>query len=106
MANVAATPMTRWKWPVTKSSLTAAARSRRARKIPESPPERKSEMKPRAKSMAVLSWTRAFQRVPNQQTTSNVAGGPGEEARNGKTKGEKGIVALGDECGPQKQKDQ
>src|SRR5437016_6682236 len=105
MANVAATPMTRWKWPVTKSSLTAAAaRSWRARKIPESPPERKSEMKPSAKSIAVLSWTGAFQSVTNQLMTRIVAGNPSEEASNEKTRGEKGFMPLENMCCPQTQK--
>src|SRR5467141_1752467 len=105
MANVAATPMTRWKWPVTKSSLTAAAaRSWRARKIPESPPERNSEMNPSAKSMAVLSWTRAFQSVPNQLIRRIVAGSPSEEANSEKTSGEKGFMPLENMCCPQTQK--
>src|SRR6266446_3090797 len=105
MANVAATPITRWKWPVTKSSLTAAAaRSWRARKIPESPPERKSEIKPSAKSMAVLSCTRAFQSVPNQLISRIVAGSPREEARNEKTSGENGFMPLENMCWPQTQK--
>src|SRR5260370_824262 len=105
IANVAATPMTRWKWPVTKSSLTAAAaRSWRARKIPESPPERKSEMKPSAKSMAVWSWTRAFQSVPSQLIRRTVAGSPREEAKSEKTSGEKGFMPLENMCWPQTQK--
>src|SRR6266446_5789905 len=106
MANVAATPMTRWKWPVTKSSLTAAAtaRSWRARKIPESPPERKSEMKPSAKSIAVLSCARAFHSVPSQLSSRIVAGNPSEEASSEKTSGENGFMPLENICWPQTQK--
>src|SRR6267143_6017273 len=82
--------MTRWKW--------------RARKIPESPPERKSEMKPSAKSIAVLSWMRAFQSVPSQLTRRIVAGSPSEEAKSEKTNGEKGFMPLEKMCWPQTQK--
>src|SRR5260370_13731645 len=105
IANVAATPMTRWKWPVMKSSLTAAAaRSWRARKIPETPPERKSEMKPSAKSMAVLSWTRAFHNVPSQLIRRIVAGNPREGAKNEKTSGQNRFMPLEKKCLPQTQK--
>jgi len=90
---------------VMKSSLTeAAARSWRARKIPESPPERNSEMKPSAKSMAVLSCTRAFQSVPSQLISRIVAGNPSEEASSEKTSGENGFMPLENMCCPQTQK--
>src|SRR6267378_1090051 len=87
------------------SSLTAAeARSCRARKIPEMPPAVKSETKPMANSMAVLSCTRAFHSVPSQQIKRIAAGRPSEEARNEKTSGENGFMPLENICWPQTEK--
>src|SRR6267143_338476 len=87
------------------SSLTAAeARSCRARKIPEMPPAVKSETKPMANSMAVLSCTRAFHSVPSQQIKRIAAGRPSEEARSEKTSGENGFMPLENICWPQTQK--
>src|SRR5215472_3906471 len=104
MANVAATPMTRRKCPVTKSSVTEVeAKSCRARNRPEIPPERKSETKPRANNKEVFNWKRAFQSVANQLTSRIVAGNPREEARTENTSGEKGFRALENMCWPQTQ---
>src|SRR5208283_641578 len=81
MAKVAATPMTRWKWPMTNSSLTAArARSCRARNIPESPPAMNSEINPIVNSMDVLSCTCPLHNVPSQLASRNAAGIPREDA--------------------------
>src|SRR5580692_11816052 len=107
IANVAATPITKWKWPVTKSSLMEAiARSLRARKSPETPPARKSETNPRTKSIAVLSWILAFQRVPNQLSTRTQAGKPREDANSEKTNGDHGFRPLENMCWPQTKKPQ
>src|SRR5208282_2352213 len=84
--------------------MEAAARSLRTRKSPETPPARKRETNPRAKSIAVLSWILAFQRVPNQLHRRTQAGKPREEASSEKTRGDQGFKPLENICCPQTQK--
>src|SRR5581483_11338202 len=104
-AKVAATPITRWKWPVTKSLVIAAsASSARERKIPVIPPERNSETKPSANSMDVVSCGLAFQRVPSQLAIRNAAGIPSEDASKEKTSGELGFSPRENMWKPQTQK--
>ena len=57
-----------------------------------------------AKSIEVLSCTRAFHSVPSQLISRIVAGNPREEARSEKTRGEKGFMPLENMCWPQTQK--
>src|ERR1700730_10368882 len=61
-------------------------------------------MKPMEKSMAVVSCTRPFQRVPNQLRTRMEAGRPSDEASREKTSGEYGFMPLANICWPQTQK--
>src|SRR5215467_8286971 len=90
---------------MTKSSLTEVdLKPRPARKTPESPPARNSEMNPSANSMDVFKRRRAFLSVPNQLSTRIVAGNPREEARTEKTSGENGFMPLENMCWPQTQK--
>src|SRR5271154_2862720 len=84
--------------------MEATARSLRARKSPETPPERKRETTPRAKSIAVLSWILAFQRVPNQLNRRTQAGKPSEDANREKTNGDQGLRPFENMCWPQMQK--
>src|SRR5215831_15902679 len=89
---------------MTKSSLTEVdLKPRPARKIPESPPARNSEMKPRANSVDVFRRRREFQSVANQLSTRIVAGKPREDARTEKTNGENGFMPLENMCWPQTQ---
>src|SRR6266704_1188843 len=77
--------------------------SLRARRIPESPPESKREMKPSAKRKEVLSWMRAPQSVLNQLIRRIAAGTPSEDAKTENTSGEKGFRPLENMCWPQTQ---
>src|SRR5271154_5297583 len=84
--------------------MEAAARSLRARKSPEMPPDRNRETNPRAKSIAVLNWILAFQSVPNQLNSRTQAGKPSEVAKREKTSGDNGLSPSKNMCWPQMQK--
>src|SRR6516164_7360598 len=104
MAKVAATPITRWKWPVTNSLLAAlVASSWLARNKPESPPDRNSETKPIANSIAVASRTSASHSVPSQLASKTEAGIPSDAASCANTSGEYGSRALENMWNPQTQ---
>src|SRR5579859_5379285 len=87
-----------------KSSVTATtATSCRARNNSDNPPERKSEINPTAKSIAVVRRSSPAHIVPNQLASSTEAGIPSDEASSANTSGEYGFSALENMWNPQMQ---
>src|SRR5207248_9536165 len=95
MPNIAATPITRWKWPTTKLvACSMMSIEGCARKKPLTPPAMNIEMNPSANSDAELIRSLAPYRLPIQMSTTMVEGIVMTRVGNENTSDETGFMPL------------